>query len=271
MKKSGTESTHHPWWKSRELRQGSRLVLELGPMHLELGRGDGEWLLCCETGAEKEGPAAGRVAVVKGLPATVDERFVHDGPDSQVTFAPLLGDRPVVVRPRQPVYLLSRQEVTFYLSTPVWLKILVGQPSTTLRELATVRLSDTWFGPSTRVGELCYANRTHARRKLEDLQPRPHRAITPLRIRNSANAPLPLEKISLPVPILSLFGAEDGSLWTQGATLVREEVSDLASVKIETARDNVDPHGRPLARLATPRQENQTAVVRAFSTFLQGF
>lgn len=260
-----------PWWQTRELRQGSRLVLELGPMRLELGHGDGEWLLWSKAGAEGAAAGRSRIAVRRGLPEEVHERFVHDGPDRQVTLAPVLGDRPVVARPRQPVYLLARQEVTFYLSTPVWLKILVGSPQMTLRELATVRLSDTWFGPSTRVGELCYANRTHARRNLGELPLRPHRAITPLRIRNNAQEALPLEKISLPVPMLPLFGADDGSLWTQRATLVRDEVSDLASVRIESTKDNLDPHGRPLARIAAPRHENPPAVVRAFSTFFQGF
>ncbi len=271
MTKAKGKSSPNPWWKTRELRRGSRLVLELGPMKVEIGHGDGEWLLWSKTGVEDEGRGHSRIAVRRGLPEEVHERFVHDGPDRQVTLAPVLGDRAVVARPRQPVYLLSRQEVTFYLSTPIWLKILVGSSQMTLRELASVRLSDTWFGPSTRVGELCYANRTHARRNLAEIQLRPHRAITPLRIRNNAQEALPLEKISLPVPMLPLFGAEDGSLWTQRATLVRDEVSDLASVRIEASKDNVDPYGRPLTRIAAPRHDNPLAVVRAFSTFFHGF
>lgn len=271
MAKASRKTTSRPWWAPRELRRGSRLVLELGPIKLELGHGDGEWLLWSQTCSEEEGPGRSRIAVRRGLPEEVHERFVHDGPDRQVMLAPVLGDRSVVARPRQPVYLLSRQEVTFYLSTPIWLKIMVGTAQMTLRELASVRLSDTWFGPSTRVGELCYANRTHARRNLAELTLRPHRAITPLRIRNNAHEALPLEKISLPVPMLPLFGAEDGSLWTQRATLARDEVSDLASVRVESMKDNVDPYGRPLTRVAPPRHENPMAVVRAFSTFFQGF
>jgi hypothetical protein len=270
MKEIKEKSFPSPWWKTRELKRGSRLVLELGPMKLELGHGDGEWLLWSQTGAEEDGARRPRVAVRRGLPEEVHERFVHDGPDRQVTLVPVLGNRPVVARPRQPLYLLSKQEVTLYLSTPIFLRIMVGSPQTMLRELASVRLSDTWFGPSTRVGELCYANRTHARQNLDNLPLRPHRAITPLKIRNNALEALPLDKISLPVPILSLYGAEDGSLWTQQATLVREEVSDLASVRVQTMKENVDPHGRPLTRIAPPRQENAMAVVRAFGTLFQG-
>lgn len=270
MKKARGKTTPNPWWKTRELRRGSRLVLELGPMKVELGHGNGEWLLSSRTRAEDDGPARSRIAVRRGLPEEVHERFMHDGPERQVTLMPVLGDRAVVARPRQPVFLLSRQEVTFYLSTPIWLKILVGSPQIMLRELATVRLSDTWFGPSTRVGELSYANRTHARRNLGELPLRPHRAITPLKIRNNSAATLPLEKISLPVPMLALFGAKDCSLWTQRTTLVREEVSDLASVRIESAKDIVDPYGGALTRIAEPRQENPMAVVRAFSTFFHG-
>ena len=90
MKKATGKSTSKPWWATRELRRGSRLVLELGPMRVELGHGDGEWLLWSKTGVEEEGPGRSRIAVRRGLPEDVHERFVHDGHDRQVTLAPVL-------------------------------------------------------------------------------------------------------------------------------------------------------------------------------------
>lgn len=243
---------------------GHRLSLELGPLALELGHGQGEWSLAVVREPEKEESArrAG-IRVDRGSPGMVEERFVHDDSKHRVMITPVLADRPVVFRPRQPVFLLSGQEITLYLSTPVHLRIQVGDPPVLLRELHVLRQSDTWFGPSTREGELCYSARTHARHSLAEVPRRAHRAITPLKIRNQAPAPLPLEKISLPVPMLSLYGTADGGLWTQRVVLVREDVSDLATVRVDSALPDA---GQPLTRISPPRREpGRGGVVRAFS------
>jgi hypothetical protein len=204
-------------------------------MTLTIGHGDDEWSLSTSSIAEDEARPAPVFKTARGLPESMDERFVHAGESNQVTLLPMLADRPVVIRPRQPVFLLSGQTITLYLSTPVWLKIMVGDPPVLLKELPLMRLSDTWFGPNTREGELCYAGRTQARHDPKELPDRPHRAITPLTIQNKAASPLPLEKISLPVPMLALYGDDAGKLWTQAVTLTREGQTDLASVA-STAR-----------------------------------
>jgi hypothetical protein len=251
------------WWDPVEVPPGEQLACQLGPMTLTIGHGDDEWSLSTSSIAEDEAPASASFQTARGLPESMDERFVHAGESNQVTLLPMLADRPVVIRPRQPVFLLSGQTITLYLSTPVWLKILVGDPPVLLKELALMRLSDTWFGPNTREGELCYAGRTQARHDPKDLPDRPHRAITPLTIQNKAASPLPLEKISLPVPMLALYGDAGGKLWTQAVTLTREGQSDLASVRIDSSQKAGGPE---LTRLAGPRQEpGRGGMTRAFS------
>ena len=251
------------WWQASRVEPGQRLECQLGPLKLLIGRGDDEWLLDTSTVAEEEAPAKASFQSHKGLPETTAERFVHADASNQVLLKPLLADRAVVIRPRQPVFLLSGQTITLYLSTPVWLQIMAGDPPVLLKEMPMLSLSDTWFGPNTREGELCYAGRTHARHDPMDLPDRPHRAITPLTIHNKAPSPLPLEKISLPVPMLALYGDTAGKLWTQSVTLTREGQTDLASVRIDSkAPDNSES----LTRLAAPRQEpGRSGVTRAFS------
>jgi hypothetical protein len=256
-KKTGT------WWQPATVAVGEQLICQLGPLTLAIGHGEDEWALHCSNSTEDQAPGQASFKTLKGLPETIDERFVHAGDSNQVSLSPLLADRPVVIRPRQPVFLLSGQTITLYLSTPVWIRIMVGDPPVLLKELPALRLSDTWFGPNTREGELCYAGRTHARHDPGELPDRPHRAITPLTICNKAPSPLPLEKISLPAPMLALYGDTAGKLWTQAVTLTREGHSDLASVRIDNKLpDNTDS----LTRLAEPRQEpGRSGVTRAFS------
>lgn len=251
------------WWTPAEVPEGGHLDIKLGSLRLTIGHGHDEWTLATEAIADEDSSAQVSFKPGKGLPEKADERFVFAGESNRLVLQPLLADRPVVIRPRQPVFLLSGQTVTLYLSTPIWLKVQVGDPQVLLKELPTLRQSDTWFGQNTRVGELCYAGRTHARHHIDELPVRPHRALTPLVIHNKANSPLPLEKISLPVPMLALYGDSQGNLWTQGLTLTRESQSDLATVRIDNKPAEENPS---LTRLAEPRQAPERGgVTRAFS------
>lgn len=269
-----TPATPNPatWWQPFEVAPGRQLDCRLGTLALRLGHDRGEWLVGTRAIPEEEAEPRACLQVGDSLPEgsgtgedtpLTNERFVHAAESNTVTLMPLLADRPVVIRPHQPVFLLSGQSITLYLSTPVWLRLLVGEPPVLLKELPVLRLSDTWFGPNTREGELSYAGRTNARHRPSELPDRPHRAITPLTIHNRADSPLPLEKISLPVPMLALYGDDTGRLWTQNVTLTRESQGDLASVKIDS---KLPESGRNLTRLAEPRQEpDRSGMYRALN------
>lgn len=263
---AGRPSQTRPWWAPREVPDRRSLHVTLGPLKLIVGHDRGQWLISAEHGEETDRAQRARIAVRRGLPEAFEQRFVQASGGNRVVLSPVLADRPVVIRPYQPIFLLSGQEVTLYLSTPLWLRIRAGDPPALLREVPAVSLSDTWFGPSSREGEVCYAGKTRARQRLEDLPVRPHRAITPLRIRNHSHEPLPLEKVSLPAPLLSLYGAADASLWTQRVNLVREDASDQASLRIEAAAPDI---GRALELVSPPRQEARSGVMRAFGRILR--
>jgi hypothetical protein len=125
------------------------------------------------------------------------------------------------------------------------------------------RLSDTWFGPSTREGELCYAARTHARNHLEQVPRRPHRAVTPVKVRNEAATLLPIEKLSLPVPMLSVYGDPQGGLWSEEVHLTRAADSDMASLRVVPGRPTFVTTAD---RLSGPRTEpGRGGLVRAFT------
>lgn len=252
------------WWEPFAVLTGQTAVISIGPLTLQVHRGHDEWLIAWareEDGSEP--PRSGMTLAAEPLQADTYHRYVTCSDHGGVHISPLLADRPVVIQPRQPVFILPGEETTLYLSSPVWARITAGDPPQTLQEISVLRLSDTWFGPSTREGELCYSARTHARHNLAEVLRRPHRAITPVRIRNQADRQLPIDKLSLPVPLLSVFGAEDGSLWTESVSLTRTADSDMAALAIAPGA----PPAAPKATLLNgPREHaDRGGLVRAFS------
>ena len=77
--------------------------------------------------------------------------------------------------------------MTIYVSSPVWIRLETAT-GTLLDELPTIRQSDTWHGPNTREGELCYASRTFCRTNIDALPIRQNRALSPVIIYNHENA-----------------------------------------------------------------------------------
>jgi hypothetical protein len=255
------------WWGSFELRPDVTRQWRIGPMRLLVRSLDNEWQVAFER--EEIGEDNGirwDVSDTDDLPDSLKEfaRYIFLEPSTRLTITPLLADRHVICRPSTPFNLTAGEEVTLYVSSPVWLSLAVGDAQKKLGEIAIQRASDTWFGPSTREGELCYASTTHARLALEELPQRPHRAITPVLIRNRADSTLSVERLNVPAPLLSLYGSEDGQLWTPGVTLMRERDGDMAELQIMTLPPK-EAAGATL--LSKPRKTStENVLIRAFST-----
>jgi hypothetical protein len=264
MQTSPDAAGSRQWWTSWDVADGHRLSCVIGPLCLDLHRGGDEWRLGWCYDDDMDLSSRLMMAVQSGMSEhDVMERYVYARESGSIRLRPMLMDRAVVIRPREPVFLPSGQEVTLYLSTPLCLRIEVGDPALQLREIPMVQLSDTWFGPSTREGELCYSGRTHARHSLDEVPPRPHRAVTPVRIQNHATSVLPLQKLSLPVPALSVFGAADGGLWTQGVSLLRVSDTDLASMRIHRGPPRYARNAELISGARQPAERG--GLVRAFS------
>ena len=192
-------------------------------------------------------------------------RHVFRKSSSLLELKPQLADRTIVTRPSTPIVLAPGEDITLYISTPLWVQFeLGGKQGSVIEEFAINRPSDTWFGPSTRVGELCYASQTSGRLNLENLPDRPSRAITPLNVINHGEDKLLLEKVALPVPLLSLFATPEGLLWTQPATLIRDDDGELAKLKLGK---EAPKEAEGAVRINKPRQQSEKGMlVRAFSS-----
>jgi len=259
-----------PWWTTYtvEQRQGGQWLI--GPSTLWIFHGPNEWRLTHKQESDSlMSESAVRCPVPESeWPHVVDPdvaasqiaRFSTRDEDPRVMLTPALADRPVVARPEHAIYIPAGEEVTLYVSTPLWIQVDLGGRAQ--HEVPAYRPSDTWFGPSTREGELCYATRTTGRLQLENLPLRPHRAVTPLLLRNRASDQLLLERVQIPTQHLALFASPDHMLWTQAVTLHREE-------NVEGARVQIEPGAPPAVadakRVAAPREALRQNLV--MSTF----
>lgn len=243
------------WWGQAEVPLNHSLSRRIGPLELEVVRLDLEWCLTWQT---HEDPLDNQLqlkpaATFRDLPVLENNLRVGDPTDDRtVELIPALADRPVVSRVDAPFTVLPGDEITVFVSTPLWLRVVAdtGRP---LLEVPFYRPSDTWFGPSTRVGELCYASRTHCRLHPDELPTRPHRSVTSISIRNRATDPLLIERIMLPVANLSLFARADGRLWTDDVVMRRELEDTSTTVHVSMTRGRERSDGD--VTVAEPREK----------------
>jgi len=208
------------WWGVLSPAVGAAMCWHIGPLTFVVRRREKEWQICHRSSIWPDNtPSSWTLDADAKDGAVCDdgvvERHVFSHTNEDLLIEPLLADRSVVIK-----------------SAVLWVRVRLQQRHHPLLDVAATRLSDTWFGPSTMEGELCYATTTSGRLYLDDLPVRVHRAITPVHINNAGAQPLKLEKLSLPVPFLSLFDTGAHGLWTEEITLHHDERKELAQVVV---------------------------------------
>lgn len=267
------------WWDTYSLEvDDGPLRWRIGPLELYVDRMERQWRIVRRQVGDALTEAVERavpvdraefeaVAEADDPPATTS-RFPFRRTDPELKLEAALADRPMVIRPETPLYVVPGESITLYVSTPVWVQIRAGEAGPLLEDVPTYRPSDTWFGSSTREGEICYATRTTGRVSLENLPRRRHRAVTPVRIQNSATDTLLVERVQLPTPNLPLYQADEGDLWTPGVLLDRLRAEDQADVSFEQGPPEEVIGAR---RIGSPRSEDRgNLVMRTFGA-LGGF
>ncbi|NBB99908.1 MAG: DUF432 domain-containing protein [Bacteroidetes bacterium] len=261
-----------PWWGSYTLQQNEGARWQIGPMALWVLRAPQEWRVFHKqgddplaSGLETEVPLpedARATLLDGGDPSLQSLRFSTRETTAQLQLQPALPDRPVVVRPETPIFIPPGENVTLYASVPVWIRIETGTPPRLLHEVPSFRLSDTWFGPDTREGNLCYAIRTSGRFQLTELPKRLHRAIAPVIIHNRAEDNLALERLEIPVQHLALYEDATDALWTQAVQFTRGANDPGAQVRLTKGAPRQAPRANELQK---PREETKKSL--AVSTF----
>ncbi|MES2217387.1 MAG: hypothetical protein V4501_03140 [Pseudomonadota bacterium] len=221
------------WWGTFNFQENKPRFWEIGALLLGIERQPQEWRIASNSSDDLEQNNI-QVGVEKSPPFPNDllefKRFLFHQTSSTITLTPILADRAQVSHADTAFYLPPNQEATIYVSSPVWVRIETGNPKNTLLEIPVVRQSDTWHGPNTLEGDLCYASRTFCRTDLESLPVRSHRVITPVIIYNHSKSPLLIEQLSLPLPYLSIYVDANGGLWTE-ELVIKNEINYKHTVK----------------------------------------
>lgn len=233
------------WWGEIEIPKDNTLLFNLGDVSLTVQHKAKEW---CFNVEQKEYDENNQNIYNQTVYQTSDadqldnkgtDRYIIPDEATHLKMTPILPDRTIICRPITPITLAPGASVLMYISTPLWLTLsVIGKKTTLLTEISTQRLSDTWFGTSTREGELCYANKINGRLDLNNLPKRIQRSITPLTIINKAHHSLVFERVALPITSLSLYATEQNQLWTQAVTLTRDDDKNYAKLTLGKAPEN---------------------------------
>ena len=258
-------SREHPWWGQWSLPIGHQVRWSLGPLTLWIQHLRHEWRLAWRN---EEDVFAYEVAEQSPPEDLIDQpnlqRYCFGQDIETVELKPSLADRPVVSKPEKPLYIASGEDVALYLSFPLWIRIEAGPSVRLLKELPTLRLSDTWFGPSTQEGGLCYASRNFGRVTLTEQLQRPHRILTAVRLSNHAPDPWCIERINVPFPNLSIYQDKAGVLWTEAITLERRALESHFEVVVGRGPP---PEAREAQAISPARQVvSKTTLSRAIGT-----
>lgn len=272
------------WWGEHEVDIGEAGRFRVGPLRTWLERHNCEWRLVHTRGEVRDDPT---VEVICPYPIGEEppngeeprpedapiSRMLAESPGKKLRIVPVLADRPVITRPDGSGRVLAGTEVDLFVSTPLWFRIEAipddEQGPRVLFEQAIVRPSDTWFGATTRDGELCYSSRTPATLEAEELPNLPSRAITRLTISNPSSDDLDLLRFALPAPNLSLWldrNRPELGLFTSSVLLVRSGDGETTRVEIQ---HRAPRHLGEPERIASPRSPRSRNVLsRAMSAIL---
>lgn len=220
-----------PWWKSYHVAQGQAGVWHVGCLSLSIEHYLKEWRTGYQYGKTVQ-EWYHEITPPQSHQYEVMRRVVFSKANNTIQLNPCVADRSIIIRPETAFMLPKKEEIIFYIGTPLWLRVSMDQAKEYLLDLATQRLTDTWFGPNETEGELCYASKSKARTELTESSHKHNHAVTAVKIFNNAQSPMYLERIKLPVPLFSLYFDQNQRVWTESVVLTREEEAS-ATLKID--------------------------------------
>lgn len=243
------------WWGDQSVAALKPLLIRLGPLRIWARRSDAEWMIAVQRDeGESSNDSSLHVETLTDptpLEEVLSERFVLRETSSELSIAPATPDRAVVVRTKEPLFVPPGEEARLFLAVPLWIRVLTGPRRTVLVDRPVHLPRETWFGPSTREGEIAFASRVSPRLRHEDPWFGPFQATTALLVRNRARSAFEANRLKVPAPHLSLFEDLQGRLWTESLTLTHEleqmvsiEIAERAPAEAAPAKVQAEPRAR---------------------------
>ncbi len=207
------------FWDPVDIEPGCTLFWQIGTLNLWVHKTEHELSVYHEETDNEPAPLI--CAETKTAPPDVRwHRWTIGQEKGRLRLKPVMPDRPVVVRPENDLTLCVGAEGVFYARIPFWIAVLdtCRTPENLLCEIPAKSLSNTWFGPNTTTGSLCYDMQTSARRSLEGVEPVEHRALCPVKMKNKSQAPFDFTRVCIHTAHLNIYSYKN-RLWTSRVDL----------------------------------------------------
>lgn len=263
-----------PWWGEYALEERQTGSLHVGPAKIWIQNLEDEWRI---GRSAPGGPfdTHNEVSFPDVSPewSACEEiyRIASTAGTGAITVVPMLPDRPVITTAEYPLKIPPRQEATIYVSVPLWVQILHGPARDVLVDLPLFRPSDSWFGPTTMEGELCYASRMPYRTVIQNVPLWPHRATTAVGVKNRSETTLQVDRVKVPVRHLSVFfdPAADRVV-TEPVMFKKLGAGDVVELSIDSKEGRSAVRGLEL--IGPPREKlEQRISMRAFQSLFRAW
>ncbi len=254
-------------WGDQTVELGKKLAWQLDDRSIVLHRQENEWVVW-----DNKAPihSSETIQLVRD---EVDEgsdedkrRILQKNTEDEIRVDPLLADRSFLVRPGSALIIAPNDTVEIYVSTPLWFSIKTKMKKLLLIDVPLIQPSDAWFGPSTLEGELCYAKFTDATTDVQSIEWRCHRAVTKIVIHNVKKSELLIERINVPVTMLSLNQTDDGKILTESLIVKCDADDKTVDIVIEKQPPQVFGKTVSLAEPRTP--SNKRNLIKNLTSIL---
>lgn len=145
-------------------------------------------------------------------------RWAFESDIKNISIKPVFPNLPIVISSKFPLHVSPGARIQVFCRIPAWIRIELRDPEYILTEIPVMGLSRTWFGNPFE-GELCYWVTTHARRSLENVEPKSFYVNCPIWITNKGKEDLNFENFCLRVERLGIHRVEN-ELWTGETNIV---------------------------------------------------
>jgi hypothetical protein len=159
-------------------------------------------------------------------------KFIAKNMTQEILVRPCLPNRPLVLQLHEPLYLQPHTDTLLYFSLPVWIRIEFPRLMQDLAEFILTPLSDTWWGPNTYSGQLCYAHATQPTTQVESMPPSQTQAYCPIFLNNQTSKPVFLQHLYLPLSFLTLYESAHHDLWTEQLNIYPSNLSQMPELFI---------------------------------------
>jgi len=222
------------WWGNITFNINDIKVWNIGERKIAIQRFEKEWLIWnAETHTESAAQISLKSLKTSNTLADVPySRHLFKQTEETIIISPSLADRSIVARPASKLNIPSGEQIELYVSTPLWFTVKPKSKPIAIADIPFWRPSDSWFGPTTMEGELCYAKFTDAKISLAKLEVRYHRAVTPVLIKNEHNEMLTIERINLPAPFLTLYADKQQQFWSDKIEITHHNDTQKAGLRL---------------------------------------